>query len=224
MKKSTSSEKAKVPRYVNPCTLLRSSAKYQQQVKTLAFETFTRYNLKPMFEAHIRERFGDAKPDQSHIDYLMSLIPLNYDDLFGVRDKLVYGGFYRLANKILTKTNSYDPDDTYYEKDRKMYEFVRDCIFMEPSVKHEMYEAVSSFASQYLTEINQNYYTYTEITNARAELGFLVNDPTSKEDINKAFRKLSIIYHPDKGGSVEMQQRLSNARDILIHAFENNLL
>ncbi len=223
MKKSTSSEKAKVPRYVNPCTLLRSSAKYQQQVKTLAFETFTRYNLKPMFEAHIRERFGDAKPDQSHIDYLMSLIPLNYDDLFGVRDKLVYGGFYRLANKILTKTNSYDPDDTYYEKDRKMYEFVRDCIFMEPSVKHEMYEAVSSFGSDYTTTINQSYYTDAEIMDALTDMGFVIN-PTSKEDINKAFRKLSIMNHPDKGGSIEMQQRLSNARDILIYAFENNLI
>ncbi len=34
-------------------------------------------------------------------------------------------------------------------------------------------------------------------------------------DVNKAFKKLSLKYHPDKGGSTEQQQKLTQSRELL---------
>lgn len=34
-------------------------------------------------------------------------------------------------------------------------------------------------------------------------------------DVNRAFRKLSLRYHPDRGGTTEQQQKLTQARDVL---------
>lgn len=34
-------------------------------------------------------------------------------------------------------------------------------------------------------------------------------------DVNRAFKKLSLKYHPDKGGSTEQQQKLTQCRELL---------
>ena len=48
-----------------------------------------------------------------------------------------------------------------------------------------------------------------------------VTDKTDQAGIAKAFRKASLIHHPDKGGTQEMQQRLIQARDALVVVCSN---
>ena len=42
-----------------------------------------------------------------------------------------------------------------------------------------------------------------------------VSKEASKDDIKKAFRKLSLEHHPDKGGDEEKFKEISNAYDVL---------
>ena len=50
-----------------------------------------------------------------------------------------------------------------------------------------------------------------------AELGLSPGDEGDKKKIRKAYLKLSCSRHPDKGGSTESFQRLSNAYTRLAH-------
>ena len=47
-------------------------------------------------------------------------------------------------------------------------------------------------------------------------LGLPDNSRPNKEDINKAYRKSSLVCHPDIGGSPEMFRALTIAKDFLI--------
>jgi curved DNA-binding protein CbpA len=55
-----------------------------------------------------------------------------------------------------------------------------------------------------------------DITAALLLLGIQPNPLPSKRAIKKAFRQLSLKYHPDKGGSTEAFQRLKAAHDLVL--------
>jgi len=44
-------------------------------------------------------------------------------------------------------------------------------------------------------------------------------DIKTKEDLKKTFRKLSTIYHPDKGGTLEVMQKINNEYSLLKNTF-----
>lgn len=52
---------------------------------------------------------------------------------------------------------------------------------------------------------------FAELTDAKTEIL-----------LKKAYRKLAVIHHPDKGGDVEQFKKLSNLYDELMQKFKNN--
>lgn len=50
---------------------------------------------------------------------------------------------------------------------------------------------------------------------ARGLMGFSETEVLNKDDLRKRFRKLSLKYHPDKGGNIDMFQKINTAYRIL---------
>jgi hypothetical protein len=50
-----------------------------------------------------------------------------------------------------------------------------------------------------------------------------VSQDASKKEINQAYRKLSLLNHPDKGGDVEKQKVINNARDAAVVSLEQRV-
>lgn len=59
----------------------------------------------------------------------------------------------------------------------------------------------SSFSSTSLTDA----FRFLELTSGNIQPG----------DVNRAFKRLSLKYHPDKGGTTEQQQKLTQCRELL---------
>ena len=49
-----------------------------------------------------------------------------------------------------------------------------------------------------------------------------LNQNASDQQINSAFKTLSLKYHPDKGGSTAAQQQVNNAKDFLLNRQKRN--
>lgn len=83
-----------------------------------------------------------------------------------------------------------------------------------PPEEYREYVPVGSKMEEQFRELNPNIRKLIETW--MLVFGFNKVDDINCEEVTKAFRRLSLVHHPDKGGSLEKYQELSSVRDHLM--------
>lgn len=83
--------------------------------------------------------------------------------------------------------------------------------------------SLAASSRNFFSKITKQHFTYMTLTSTEdlAVLGLAPGDEDDPKKIRKAYLRLSRTCHPDKGGSTEAFQRLSNAYGRLVHPAED---
>ena len=193
---------------------------------------------KNMLVVAINDKFKGTGNSNQHYAYIKSI---SYYDMYKIycsknRDFYNYNDFFNvILKKFLSSENIVDIYDTYDNI------FMEKCIFTYTYLDYKFKLAIFQYFFAEYKSYSENYYnkkdnnkkdeykntknTYYDDKISKALKSLKINEPLenlTQAIVNKQFRQLSLMYHPDKpGGSILRQQELADARDKVIEALRN---